>query len=77
MLYPLKMGLVRVRGRVRVTMSMETINIFLSQDYSIPNNCRNKLVKIPTDTGELIIEMPLWISESMGGLGLGLQDVSQ
>ena len=71
MLYPLKAGQVRVRGRVRVTMSMETMYV-LSQDYRIPNHCKNKLVKIPTDTRELTVKMLLWISESMSSLGLGL-----
>ena len=49
----------------------------MSQDYRISNNCKNKLVKIPTDTGELTVKMLLWISESMSSLGLGLEPVSQ
>ena len=71
------MGQVRVGGRVRVTKSMGTIYIFCLKTLEFQITAKDKLVMIPTDIKELTVKMPLWISESMGKLGLGLQHVSQ
>ena len=77
MLYPLKAGQVRVRGRVRVTMSIGTVDIVCLKTIEFQITTKNELVRKPTETGELTVQMSLWICESMGRLGLGLQPVSQ
>ena len=71
------MGEVRVRGRVRVTMSMGTVDIICLKTIEFQITTKNELVRIPTEPGELTLQMLLWICESMGRLGLGLQPVSQ
>ena len=71
------MGQVRVRGRVRVMMSMGTVDIVCLKTKEFQITTKNKLVRIPTEPGELTLQMLLWICESMGRLGLGLQPVSQ
>ena len=75
MLYPLKAGQVRVRGRVRVTMSIGTVDITCLKTIEFQITTKNELARIPTETGELTVQMSLWICESMGRLGL--QPVSQ
>ena len=77
MLYPVKAGQVRVRGRIRVTMSMGTIDISCLTTKEFQITTKKKLVRIPTEPGELTVQMLLWICDSMGRLGLGLQPVSQ
>ena len=77
MLYTLKAGQVRVRGRVRVTMSIGTVDIVCLKTIEFQITTKNELVRIPTEPGELTVQMSLWICESMGRLGLGLQPVSQ
>ena len=77
MLYPLKAGQVRVRGRVRVTMSIGTVDIVCLKTIEFQITTKSELVRIPSEPGELTVQMSLWICESMGKLGLGLQPVSQ
>ena len=71
------MGEVRVRGRVRVTMSIGTSDIVCLKTIEFQITTKNELVRIPTEPGELTVQMSHWICESMGRLGLGLQPVSQ
>ena len=68
---------VRVRGRVRVTMSIGTVDIVCLKTIEFQITTKSELVSIPTEPGELTVQMSLWICESMGRLGLGLQPVSQ
>ena len=68
---------VRVRGRVRVTMSIGTVNIVCLKTKEFQITTKNELARIPTEPGELTVQMSLWICESMGRLGLGLLPVSQ
>ena len=77
MLFSLIVGEVRVRGRVRVTMSIGTVNIVCLKTKEFQITTKNELTRIPTEPGELTVQMSLWICESMGRLGLGLQPVSQ
>ena len=77
MLFSFIVGEVRVKGRVRVMMSIGTLNIFCLKTKEFQITMKNELVRIPTETGELTVQMSLWICESMGRLGLGLQPVSQ
>ena len=70
-------GEVRVRGRVRVTMSIGTVDIVCLKTIEFQITTKSELVRIPTEPGELTVQMSLWICESMGRLGLGLQPVSQ
>ena len=74
---PLRAGQVRVRGRVRVTMSMGTLDIFCLKTIEFQITTKNEFVRKPTETGELTVQMSLLICESMGRLGLGLLPVSQ
>ena len=67
------MGEVRVKGRVRVTMSIGTLDIFCLKTREFQITTKNKLVRILTETGELTVQMSLWICESIGRLRLGLQ----
>ena len=77
MLFSFTVGEVRVKGRVRVTMSIGTLNIFClkTKEFQIPT--KNEYVWKPTETGELTVQMSLWICESMGSVGLGLLPLSQ
>ena len=68
---------VRVRGGVRVTMSIGTVDIVCLKTIEFQITTKSELVSIPTEPGELTVQMSLWICESMGRLGLGLQPVSQ
>ena len=71
------MDQVRVRGRVRVMMSTGTVDIVCLKTKEFQITTKNKLVRIPTKTGEVTVQMSLLICESMGGLGLGLLPVSK
>ena len=64
------MGEVRIKGRVRVRMSIGTLIIFCLKTKEFQITMKNELVRIPTETGELTVQMSLWICESMGRLGL-------
>ena len=75
MLFSFIVGEVRVKGRVRVTMSIGTLDIVCLKTKEFQITTKNELVRIPTETGELTVQMSLWICESMGRLGL--QPVSQ
>ena len=77
MLFSFIVGEVRVKGRVRVTMSIGTLDIFCLKTKEFQITTKNELVRKPTETGELTVQMSLWICESMGRLGLGLLPVSQ
>ena len=68
---------VRVKGRVKVTMTIGTVDIVCLKTKEFQITTKNELARIPTDTGEFTVKMSLWICESMGRLGLGLQPVSQ
>ena len=70
-------GEVRVRGRVRVMMSIGTVDIVCLKTIEFQITTKNELVRILTETGELTVQMSLWICESMGRLGLGLLPLSQ
>ena len=70
-------GEVRVRGRVRVTMSIGTVDIVCLKTIEFQITTKSELVSIATEPRELTVQMSLWICESMGKLGLGLQPVSQ
>ena len=60
---------VRVRGRVRVMMSTGTVDIVCLKTKEFQITTKKKLVRIPTKTGEVTVQMSLWICESMGRLG--------
>ena len=77
MLFSFVVGEVRVRGRVRVTMSIGTVNIVCLKTKEFQITTKNELARIPTEPGELTVQMSHWICESMGRLGLGLLPVSQ
>ena len=77
MLFSLIVGEVRVRGRVRVTLSIRTVDIVCLKTIDFQITTKNELARIPTEPGELTVQMSLWICESMGRLGLGLLPVSQ
>ena len=77
MLFSFIVGEVRVRGRVRVTMSIGTVDIICLKTIEFQITTKNELVRKPTEPGELTVQMSLWICESMGRLGLGLQPASQ
>ena len=77
MLFFFIVGKVRVRGRVRVTMSMGTVDIVCLKTKEFQITTKNELTRIPTEPGELTVQMSHWICESMGRLGLGLLPVSQ
>ena len=77
MLFSFIVGEVRVRGRVKVTMSIGTLDIVCLKTKEFQITTKNELVRIPTETGELTVQMSLWICESMGRLGLGLLPLSQ
>ena len=77
MLFSFIVGEVRVRGRVKVTMSIGTLDIVCLKTKEFQITTKNELVRIPTETGRMTVQMSLWIRESMGRLGLGLQPVSQ
>ena len=77
MLLFLIVGEVRVRGRVRVTMSIGTVDIVCLKTIEFQITTKSELVSIATEPKELTVQMSLWICESMGRLGLGLQPVSQ
>ena len=70
-------GEVRVRGRVRVMMSIGKVDIMCLKTLEFQIPTKNELVRIPTEPGDLTVQMLLWICESLGRLGLGLQPVSQ
>ena len=71
------MGEVRVKGRVRVMLSIGTVDIICVKIKECQITTKNELARIPTETGEATVQMSLWICESMGRLGLGLLPVSQ
>ena len=77
MLFSFIVGEVRVKGRVRVRMSIGTLNIFCLKTKEFQITTKNELVRKPTETGELTVQMSLWICESMGSVGLGLLPLSQ
>ena len=77
MLFSFIVGEVRVRGRVRVMMSIGTVDIVCLKTKDFQITTKNKLVRIPTESGEVTVQMSLWICESRGRLGLGLLPVSQ
>ena len=58
-------------------MSIGTSDIVCLKTIEFQITTKNELVRIPTEPGELTVKMSLWICESMGRLGLGLQPVSQ
>ena len=51
------MGEVRVRGRVRVTMSIGTVNIVCLKTKEFQITTKNELARIPTEPGELTVQM--------------------
>ena len=66
MLFAFIVDEVRVRGRVRVMMSMGAVDIVCLKTKEFQITTKNKLVRIPTKTGEVAEQMSLWICESMG-----------
>ena len=68
MLFSFIVGEVRVRGRVKVTMSIGTLDIVCLKTKEFQITTKNKLVRIPTEPGEVTVQMSLWICEPMGGL---------
>ena len=77
MLFSFIVGEVRVKERVRVTMSIGTVDIVCLKTIEFQITTKSELVSIATEPKELTVQMSLWIGESMGRLGLGLQPVSQ
>ena len=77
MLFSFIVGEVRVKERVRVTMSIGTVDIVCLKTIEFQITTKSELVSIATEPKELTVQMSLWICESMGRLGLGLQPVSQ
>ena len=77
MLFSFIVGEVRVKERVRVTMSIGTVDIVCLKTIEFQITTKSELVSIATEPRELTVQMSLWICESMGRLGLGLQPVSQ
>ena len=77
MLFSFRVGEDRVRGRVRVTMLIGKVDIVCLKTIDFQITTKNELARIPTEPGELTLQMSLWICESMGRLGLGLLPVSQ
>ena len=77
MLFFLIVDEVRVRGRVRVTMSIGTVDIVCLKTIEFQITTKSELVSIATEPKELTVQMSLWICGSMGRLGLGLLPVSQ
>ena len=68
---------VRVKGRVKVTMKIGTVDIVCLKTIELQITTKNELVRILTETGRVTVQMSLLICESMGRLGLGLLPVSQ
>ena len=58
-------------------MSIVTVDIVCLKTIEFQITIKNELVRIPTETREVTVQMSLWICESMGRLGLGLLPVSQ
>ena len=77
MLFSFIVGEVRVRGRFRVMMSIGTVDIVCLKTKEFQITTKNELARIPIETGEVTVQMSLWICESMGRLGLGLLPLSQ
>ena len=77
MLFSFIVGEVKVKGRVRVTMSIGTLDIFCLKTKEFQITTKNKLVRIPTETGQVTVHISHLICESMGRLGLGMLPVSQ
>ena len=77
MLFLFIVGEVRVRRRVRVTLSIGTVGIVCLKTKEFQITTKNELARIPTETGEVTVQMSLWNCESTGRLGLGLLPVSQ
>ena len=75
MLFSFLVGEVRVIGRVRVVMSIGIVDIVCLKTKEFQITTKNELLRISTETGRVIVQMSLWICESMGRLGL--QPVSQ
>ena len=50
-------GEVRVRGRVRVTMSIGRVDIVCLKTIEFQITTKNELVRIPTEPGELTVQM--------------------
>ena len=55
MLFSSIVGEVRVRGRVRVTMSMGTVDIICLKTIEFQITTKNELVRIHTEPGELTV----------------------
>ena len=51
MLFSFIVGEVRVKGRVRVTMSIGTLDIFCLKTKEFQITTKNELVRIPTEPG--------------------------
>ena len=51
------MGEVRVKGRVRVTMTIGTVDIICLKTIEFQITTKNELARIPTETGEVTVQM--------------------
>ena len=69
MLFSFLVGEVRVIGRVRVVMSIGIVDIVCLKTKEFQITTKNELLRISTETGRVIVQMSLWICESMGRLG--------
>ena len=57
MLFSFIVGEVRVRGRVRVTMSIGTVDIICLKTIEFQITTKNELARISTEPGELTVQM--------------------
>ena len=57
MLFSFKVVEVRFIGRVRVMISMGTVGIVCLKTKEFQITTKNKLVRIPTEPGELTVQM--------------------
>ena len=59
MLFSFIVGEVRVRGRVRVTLSIGTVDIVCLKTKEFQITTKNELARIPTEPGELTVQLSL------------------